>query len=189
MIQSLSVFGIFDTRNKAQDAMDALAEEGFVPSEISILFSENVGPQDVMDILPSNLPSIVAARPLGRNLDLMESARSIHVSGLGSFIAAGPAMRGLTHINRSVDGWLCNHLADFGVPNNQAKYYESAIGKGSFLLVTSCLTEDYQKTAEKIFINNGGLHIYLATDSVLPEEEWQSLPPDQFFQPDSLGPN
>lgn len=184
-IKSNSVFGIFQTRNAVQSAMDELADEGFVPSEVSILFPENASPQDLTHLKPITTASLNSGRPIDRSLDIMDEARTISVPGFGSLIAAGPDMSFLHQIeNIKFEGWLSGPLMSIGVSETAAKHSEKSVRSGAFLLSTRCISDDCQKAAEQIFVRNGAIDISVSLDQNSLEDDWKSPAPGQFFQPD-----
>tara|TARA_B110001454_G_scaffold83721_1_gene80524 strand:- start:5850 stop:6419 length:570 start_codon:yes stop_codon:yes gene_type:complete len=167
MTKFSTVFGIYKTRNETQDTMDALADEGFDTSEISILFPENASPQNNLVTTSANL---LKSQTINQNLDLMTDARTLHIPGYGPLIAAGPAMVFLSGATHGDSGWLSQPLVQQGIPEYEAIRYENNVDEGGFLLAVDCLTFEKQQIAQKIFSNKGARYIAFTSDIDLDEE-------------------
>ncbi len=180
-----SIFGIFKTRNAVQAAIDELGDNGFVPSEISILFPENASPQDLTHLNPNTEPSLNSSIPIDRHLDIMDGARSIIVAGFKPLIAAGPAMKFLHEVGSiELDGWLSGPLISMGLSISSAQHSEVMVKAGSFLLAVQCITEECEKTAQLLFHRHGAIDISLSLEQSHSDEEWETPPQGGFFQTD-----
>ncbi len=155
MNKSNTVFGIFKTRNETQDAMDALADDGFDSAETSLLFPENASPQNLTDY-ESDLQ---VGRSINQTLEIMDDARTLHVPGYGPLVAAGPAMKFLTHVESGNDGWLSRPLVIRGVPEYEATRFETNVAEGGFLLAIECHSCQRQSAVEDILSRYGARHI------------------------------
>lgn len=167
MVRSNTVFGIFKTRNETQDAMDGLADDGFDTTEVSLLFPENASPQNLTDY-ESDLQ---IGRTINQNLEIMDDARTVHITGYGPLIAAGPAMAFLDHAEHGNKGWLAEKLINRGIPPYEAKKYEDNVGEGGFLLAIECRSYARQSAAEDILDRHGARYIAFTYDINIDDEQ------------------
>ncbi|OYZ22328.1 MAG: hypothetical protein B7Y39_07565 [Bdellovibrio sp. 28-41-41] len=162
-----TVFGVYKTRNETQDTVDALADEGFDTSEISILFPENACPQNNLVTTSANL---LKSQTINQVLDLLTDARTLHIPGYGPLIGAGPAMAFLNVTTHGDAGWLSQPLMERGVPEYEAIRYENNVDEGGFLLAADCPSFERQQLAQNIFARKGARYIAFTADINLDEE-------------------
>jgi len=58
---NVAVFGIYSTRPQVEQAVDQLREAGFRPTDVSVLFPENVGTKEFAHEKHTKAPEGVAA--------------------------------------------------------------------------------------------------------------------------------
>ncbi len=167
MTKFSTVFGIYKTRNETQDTMDALADEGFDTSEVSILFPENASPQNNLVTTSANL---LKSQTINQNLDLMSDARTLHIPGYGPLIGAGPAMAFLNAATHGDPGWLSQPIIKRGIPEYEAIRYERNVDEGGFLLAVDCPSFEKQQLAQTLFARKGARYIAFTADINLDEE-------------------
>src|SRR5207302_11046512 len=98
--KNTAVFGIYRDRAHAEDAVDALIDNGFRSEDISVLMPENVGTKDFAHEKGTKAPEGAAAGAgtgvvIGGTLGLLAGIGSLAIPGVGPFIAAGPIMGAL----------------------------------------------------------------------------------------------
>src|SRR5215475_8693665 len=90
-----AVFGIFATKEAAENAANMLILSDFVAADISVLLPENLGGQPLATEKASKAPEGAATGAttggvLGGALGLLIGIGALAIPGLGPFIAAGP---------------------------------------------------------------------------------------------------
>src|SRR5437763_13715867 len=95
--KNTAAFGIYQTREQAESAVDALVAAGFRSEDISVLMPENVGTKDFAAEKNTKAPEGATTGAgtgavLGGTLGLLAGIGALAIPGLGPFIAAGPIM-------------------------------------------------------------------------------------------------
>src|SRR5262249_41951076 len=98
--KNTSVYGIYQDRVHAEDAVDALIANGFRSEDISVLMPENIGTKDFAHEKNTKAPEGAIAGAgtgvaIGGTLGLLAGIGALAIPGLGPFIAAGPIMGAL----------------------------------------------------------------------------------------------
>lgn len=156
-----AVFGIYASQLEAENAVNGLKLAGFRNTDISILFSENVGNKDLALTKNTKAPEGTAAGAgsgavVGGILGWLAGAGALVIPGLGMFVAAGPIMGLLSGIGvGGMIGGLAGALAGLGTPEYEAKRYEGRIRKGGTLLSVHCDDSVWVKTARTILEQTG----------------------------------
>jgi hypothetical protein len=160
--KNIAVFGIYRTRERAEDAVDQLSDSGFRPTDISVLMPENVGTKDFAHEKSTKAPEGTAAgagtgAAIGGTLGLLAGLGALSIPGLGPFIAAGPIMGALAGIGAGgVTGGLIGALVGMGIPEYEAKRYEGMVKSGQILLSVHCDSPDWVDRAKNILERTGG---------------------------------
>jgi hypothetical protein len=161
--KKVAVFGIYSTRNAAENATDTLVEAGFPVSDISVLLPESLGgPKEMGTEKATKAPEGAAAGVttggiIGGTLGLLAGVGLLAIPGLGPFIAAGPIMAGLAGLGvGGAVGGITGALIGMGIPEFEAKRYEGRLQKGGILLSVRCDTSDQVKRAKEIVERTGG---------------------------------
>ncbi len=97
MSKNTAVFGIYSSELNAGEAVDHLRRSGFRSTDVSILYSDNVGNKDLAHEKNTKAPEGAAAGAgagalLGGALGWLASVGLLSIPGLGPFVAAGPIM-------------------------------------------------------------------------------------------------
>ena len=137
-----AVFGIYSTRNGAEQAADALVSAGFSAGPISPCFvaTENLGTREIGTEKATKAPEGATAGAstgvvLGGALGLLAGIGALAIPGVGPLIAAGPIMATLAGMGAGgTIGGLTGALVGVGIPEFEAKRYEGIIEKGGILL-------------------------------------------------------
>jgi hypothetical protein len=157
-----AVFGIYSTRNGAEQAADALVNAGFPAAEISVLLPENLGTREIGTEKATKAPEGATAGAgtgvvLGGALGLLAGIGALAIPGVGPLIAAGPIMATLAGMGAGgTVGGLAGALVGAGIPEFEAKRYEGIIEKGGILLSVHCPTSDAVTRAKQILKGTGG---------------------------------
>jgi len=177
------VYGIFRTREQAENAVDRLVAEGFRTEDISVLLPENVGTKDFAHEKNTKAPEgtttgATAGGVVGGTLGLLAGIGALAIPGLGPFIAAGPIMATLAGVGAGgVVGGLVGALVGMGIPEYEAKRYEGRVKEGGILMSVHSDNSDWTKKAKEILERAGAEDIsstgeasadFAKTDKPLP---------------------
>jgi hypothetical protein len=163
--KNTAVFGIYQNRPQAENAVDTLVSDGFRTEDISILLPENVGTKDFAHEKNTKAPEGTATGAgagvvIGGTLGLLAGIGALAIPGLGPFIAAGPIMATLAGIGTGgVVGGVIGALVGMGVPEYEAKRYEGLIKEGRILLSVHCDSSDWVKRAKNVLERTGARDI------------------------------
>ena len=135
-----TVVGVFHDRDKARDAIEALKDAGFAAQDISILSPDKQATADIAEETGTHASSgaatgAVAGGILGGVGGWLVGIGALAIPGVGPFIAAGAfaAALGGAAIGAGV-GAIAGALVGMGIPEEEAKYYESEVKSGRTLV-------------------------------------------------------
>jgi hypothetical protein len=156
-----SVFGIYNSRESVERAVDTFLKSGFATSDVSVLLPENLGSKPIATHKDTKAPEGATAgggagAVIGGTLGLLAGIGALAIPGVGPFIAAGPIMAALAGIGvGGAVGGFAGALVGMGIPEYEAKRYEGRIQKGGILLSVHCDTSDEVKRGKEIMKNTG----------------------------------
>jgi hypothetical protein len=156
-----AVFGLYTTRHQVENAVDELKAQGFRNTDISVLFSENVGTKDFAHQKGTKAPEGIATGAtsgaiVGGTLGWLAGIGALAVPGVGPLIAAGPIIAALTGVGvGGAVGGIAGALVGLGIPEYEAKRYEGRIKSGNILLSVHADDSHWTDKAEKILKNTG----------------------------------
>jgi len=160
--KNTAAFGIFSDRERVEAAINALRDEGYRNTDISVLYPENVGTKDFAHQKNTKAPEGVTAGAgtglvVGGALGWLAGIGAIAIPGIGPFLAAGPIMAALAGagVGGAVGG-VVGALVGMGIPEYEAKRYEGRIKSGGILLSVHCDNSEWTRKAKDILIHNGG---------------------------------
>src|ERR1035437_6209953 len=161
MAKNTAVFGIYRNRESVEEAVQALKNADFRNTDISVLFSENVGTKDFALEKHTKLPEGSSAGAgtgavIGGALGWLTGIGALAIPGIGPFIAAGPIVSLLAGLGAgSVVGGITGALVGMGIPEYEAKRYEGRVKEGGILLSVHCDSADWKKRAVDILKQSG----------------------------------
>lgn len=162
-IQRSTVVGVFDDREDAREAIEALKDDRFSPDSISILSPDKQSTQEIAEDTGTHAGSgaatgAVAGGILGGLGGWLLGIGALAIPGIGPFIAAGAFASALggAAIGAGV-GAIAGALVGMGVPEEHAKYYEGEAKAGK-TLVTVRADRRYDD-AQRILREHGGYDI------------------------------
>jgi hypothetical protein len=156
-----SVFGIYNSRESVERAVDTFIKSGFATSDVSVLLPENLGSKPIATHKDTKAPEGATAgggagAVIGGTLGLLAGIGALAIPGVGPFIAAGPIMAALAGIGvGGAVGGFAGALIGMGIPEYEAKRYEGRIQKGGILLSVHCDTSDQVKRGKELMKNTG----------------------------------
>jgi hypothetical protein len=166
-----SVFGIFSTRDELESAVDDLKLEGFRNSDISVLMQSKGETRDFAHEKNTKAPEGTAAGAAtgllgGGILGWLAGAGALAIPGIGPFVAAGPIMAAVAGagIGGAVGG-IAGGLIGLGIPEYEAKRYESFVKNGGILISVHVDDSEWSSKAKDILERGGASEV-----SVVGEE-------------------
>ena len=165
MAKNIAVFGIYRTRQDVEEAVQALKNSDFRPTDISVLFSQNLGTKDFAIEKHTKLPEgsstgAGTGAVIGGVLGWLTGIGMLAIPGIGPFIAAGPIVSMLAGLGAGgVIGGLAGALVGMGIPEYEAKRYEGRIKEGGILLSVHSDNADWRNRAVEILKQTGAMDI------------------------------
>jgi len=166
-----SVFAIVHDRSKAEAIVDRLKVAGFSNADISVLFPDKTGTRDFAHEQNTKAPEGAVAggatgMAVGGVLGWLAGIGTLAIPGVGPLIAAGPILAALSGaaLGGTVGG-LTGALVGMGIPEFEAKRYETKVRGGNVLI--SVHSEDSNETerAKEIFQNAGAEDISTSSEA------------------------
>lgn len=175
-----AVLGIYPTYSSVELAVDRLRAANFRNTDISVLFPEIAG--------VTSFPGGSVAKALGTErgtkapegastgagsgaviggtLGWLAGIGALAIPGIGPFIAAGPLVAALAGagVGGAVGG-IGGALVGMGIPEYEAKGYESRVGTGGILLSVHCDDEEWSKRAQEVLERTGAEDISAVGES------------------------
>jgi len=140
MTERSTVVGVFQEREQAREAIEALKDAGFAPDAISILSPDKQATQDMAEETGTHAGAgaatgAVAGGILGGLGGWLLGIGALAIPGIGPFIAAGAFATALggAAIGAGV-GAIAGALTGMGVPKEEADYYEGEVKSGRTLV-------------------------------------------------------
>jgi hypothetical protein len=167
-----SIFGIYTTRQGVEAAVQALRDADFRSSDISVLAPENLGDiRDIATVKSTKAPEGATAggtsgAVVGGVLGWLVGIGALAIPGIGPFLAAGPIMAALAGIGvGAAVGGFTGALVGFGVPEFEAKRYETRLKKGGILVSVHADNHEWISRAKSILEKTGAEDVSSATES------------------------
>jgi len=166
-----AIFGFTSTEAQAERIVYELKAAGFSPNDISALLPDKTATRDFAHEKATKAPEgaatgVGAGGLLGGGLGWLVGIGSLAIPGLGPFIAAGPIMAALggAAVGAAVGG-LTGALVGMGIPELEAKQYESKIREGNILLSVHTEDSDERTRAKEILDRNGARDVSSSTEA------------------------
>jgi len=171
MAKNTAVFGIYSSQAGVEEAVDQLRSAGFRNTDVSVLFSDNVGNKDFAHEKGTKAPEGAVAGAssgaiIGGTLGWLAGIGALAIPGIGPFIAAGPIMAMLSGIGvGGTIGGVAGGLVGAGMPEYEAKRYEGRVKKGGILLSVHCDNAEWTGRAKKILELTGAEDIASSSEA------------------------
>lgn len=165
-----AVFGIYKSREAAENGVRFLKTNGFRTTDVSLLLPQAAGAQDLIHMKSTKAPEGVATGAstgivLGGTLGLLVGIGAIALPGIGPFIAAGPIMSALAGIGiGTAVGVVSGALIGFGIPEYEAIKYEGHLKDGGILLSVHVDDSEWAQKAKNILETTGAYDIAISTE-------------------------
>jgi Protein of unknown function (DUF3341) len=168
--KNTAVFGIYPSRQAAEEALGHLRSAGFRSADVSLLFPENTGTKDLAHEKHTKAPEGAATGGFaggiaGGVLGWLTGIGALMIPGLGPLIAAGPIVAALAGAGAvGALGGVVGALVGIGIPEYEARRYEGRIREGGVLLSVHCDNREWVKRAKQILGETGAQDIASATE-------------------------
>lgn len=152
----IAVFGLFDDHADLSRAIDLLRVAGFRASDISALTSDPAMTQQLAHEKHTKAPEgaavgAAAGGAIGGTLGLLVGLGALVIPGLGPLIAAGPLVAALAGAGAGgALGTLTGALVGMGIPEYEAKKYESFVQGGGSLLAVHADDREWADKAKHV---------------------------------------
>ncbi|WFL77490.1 hypothetical protein P7228_00035 [Altererythrobacter arenosus] len=159
------VTAIFDTRDRAEDAVERLRSEGIPAEAISLLFRASQFMDTDTKWPDGHTPISVAGTVAGSGIaGMLVGAAILAVPGVGPVAAAGAiassayvSVASVSGIIGATGGAMAKMLTDHDVDGVSAAYYDQQIQRGkTFLSVDTRIAGGFAQTARDILAQCGG---------------------------------
>jgi hypothetical protein len=169
-----AVIGMVESRERAEALVLALQQAGFSPSDISVLFPDKHGPRDFAHERSSKAPEgavagASAGGAVGGTIGLLAGIGAILLPGVGAFIAAGPVMAALSGVAAGAAvGGVAGALVGMGIPEIEAKTYESKLRGGNILIAVHSESREERAVASDMLKRAGAHDVEYAAEAPAP---------------------
>lgn len=154
MAKNQAVFGIYPSREVADNAVNRLKAAGFRTEDISVLLQDNVGTKDLGHEKHTKAPEEAVRNGiygaiLGGIVGGLIGAGIISAAFLNPLITAGPVIGALTGVAcGGFIGAVIGALIGRANPEYEAKRYKGRVKKGGVLLSVHCDSDPWVKKAK-----------------------------------------
>ncbi|WP_040351671.1 hypothetical protein [Blastopirellula marina] len=154
---SKAVFCTVKSVDQATKIVERLKASGFDNNDISLLFPDDTGPNQLGVDNQTKAPEgattgVSTGAVLGGGLGWLAGIGALAIPGVGPLIAAGPIMAALAGaaVGGAVGG-VTGGLIGMGIPEYEAKLYERKVSEGHALISVHSEDSDETKRAKQIF--------------------------------------
>ena len=172
-----AVFCIVKTEEQASNIVDDLQRAGFSNNDVSALFPDKGTSRDFAHEKKTKAPEGAATGAgvggvLGGTLGWLAGIGALAIPGVGPLIAAGPimGMLGGAAVGAATGG-LTGALVGMGMPELEAKQYDSKVRGGNILMSVHTDDRDEVSRAKEIFKRHGAQDISYTGESSVPRSE------------------
>ncbi len=163
------VLGIFDSRMEVESAVDALKADGFRSADISVLMpqeDQSFGHEKATKAPEASTIGGGTGALIGGTLGWLVGLGAIAtIPALGPLVAAGPIMAALS--GAAVGGALggvAGALVGFGIPEYEAKRYETFVKEGGILMSVHVDDATWARKAKELLERLGAHDISSTTE-------------------------
>ncbi len=156
-----TVVGVFDGPSHAEEALNGLKAAGFTPEQVSVVAKN----QEHIDQIAENTDmagegaatGAVTGGLLGGLAGFLVGISALVIPGIGPIVGSGILLSTLAGAGiGAAAGGLVGALAGLGVPEEDARAYETHVKEGRILLTVQANSEEQERTAREIFENTRG---------------------------------
>lgn len=165
-----SVFGLFDSRITLENAVETLKASGFRPADISVLLPSSDSPSKLIHEKATKAPEGAATGAtgglaVGGALGWLAGIGALALPGIGPFVAAGPIVAAIAGAGiGGTFGGVAGALIGLGIPEYEAKRYETIVEEGGMLLSVHVDDSDWQSKAKELLKSCGAKDISTSSE-------------------------
>ncbi|HYG34545.1 MAG TPA: DUF3341 domain-containing protein [Clostridia bacterium] len=172
-----SVFCLARDEAQAARIVDELKTAGFSNNDISVLLPDKGTTKEFAHEKGTKAPEgaitgVGTGGVLGGVLGWLVGIGALAIPGVGPFVAAGPIMAALSGAAvGATAGGIIGTLVGMGIPEYEAKRYESRLREGRILLAVHSDNADETRRAKDIFERLGAEDIASASEESVRDSE------------------
>lgn len=130
-----TIIGVFESKSKAESAVNSLRQQGFTNEEINIVSKkqekqENQEHDETFD--DDITDGTLTGGTLGGIGGLLMGAGALMLPGIGPILAVGPITAA---VGGAIAGGIAGGLIDWGIPAEASQRYEQEVAHGSILTI------------------------------------------------------
>jgi hypothetical protein len=170
-MSNTAVFGIYHTRDAAEEAVSALRQARFRNTDISALFPDNVGSKDFALERNSKAPEgavtgAIAGAIAGAILGWLVGAGMLPIPALAPYLGSSPIIAALAGAGAlGIVAGIVGALIGMGMPEYEARRYRGRVKHSGVLLSVHCDSRDWVKRAANTLKRTGAEHVSSATEA------------------------
>jgi len=155
-----NVVGLFETRDQAHRAVEALKAAGLKAEDMSIVMRDRSTAEDVAQDAGAGSGDAVATGAMGGGVlggvaGLLVGVGALAIPGIGPLLAAGPLAAALAGgALGATAGGLVGALVSSGVPEEEAGVYHTGVERGGILLTVKT-TKKGEAEVRRLLAENG----------------------------------
>ena len=145
-----STIGVYDTHDKAVEAVQQLKEAGYPVKQLSIMGKAETEVVDeemhVMPKDPINIAGVSAGTVIGTTVGLLTGVGLFAIPGLGFLYGAGALVGAIAGFDFGlIGGGIASVLTTVGVQDESLKRYHAALDEGKYLVIAQGSDEEVNK--------------------------------------------
>ncbi|GGO06324.1 general stress protein [Saccharibacillus kuerlensis] len=135
------IVGVFESEQEASRAIQNLQQQGFTSDEISVVAKDRNDLRAIDEETGTKAPEGLATGAatggvLGGVTGLLAGVGALAIPGIGPILAAGPLATAIAGMAVGAGaGGLVGGLVGLGIPEHEAKEYESHLDRGNILVL------------------------------------------------------
>jgi len=172
-----SVFGLAKDEAQTCRVIEDLKSANFSNNDISVMLPDKGSTREFAHTKGTKAPEGAATGAgtggvLGGVLGWLVGIGALAIPGLGPFVAAGPIMAALSGAAvGGAAGGLIGSLIGMGIPEYEAKRYESRLREGRILIAVHSETSEETKRAKEVLERDGVEDIATAGEVKVSDKE------------------
>ena len=167
MANGQTVVGIFDGQHDAEKALNELKDAGLTPDQVSVVAKDTRETQTMVegsDMAGAETSGATAGAFLGGITGgiagWLVGIGALAIPGIGPIVAAGAIATTLGGAAvGAVAGGLLGALVGAGIPEEDARTYETHVSEGRILITAQAATADQAQAARDAFDRFGGADV------------------------------
>jgi uncharacterized membrane protein len=159
-----TVVGTFDGAHQAEMALNGLKDAGFTPEQVSVIAKDNKDTKAMVENTGMGGEGAgtgaVVGGITGGIIGWLVGVSALVIPGIGPIVGAGILASTLIGAGvGAVAGGLVGALVEAGVPEEDARGYETSVKEGRILLMVQAQTDEQAQQAYNIFNQHGGADV------------------------------